>query len=69
MLEESTTPSKLPTILLSILTAPFLLTIVTVESLTNSLIEFGQASEELFRGERLPMLDSEAEDPNNGKGN
>ncbi|ELR97106.1 hypothetical protein GLO73106DRAFT_00009100 [Gloeocapsa sp. PCC 73106] len=69
MLDESKSLSKLPTILLSILSGPFLVTIVTVESLTNSLIEAGKASEELFRGERLPILDPEAKNSNTSSGN
>lgn len=63
MLDESQPQSQLPKVLLSILTGPFLLTIIAAESITNSLIEVGQASEEVFRGERLPILDPEAKDP------
>ena len=59
MLDETKSNNNLPRILLSVLTGPFLLTIITVESLVNSLIEVGQASEEVFRGERLPILEPE----------
>jgi hypothetical protein len=49
--------SPLPASLwLSLATTPFLLGIVAVRSLTQSLIELGQASEEVFRGDRLPIL-------------
>ena len=56
MLNETKSDNNLPKVLLSVLTGPFLLTIITVESLVNSLIEVGQASEEVFRGERLPKM-------------
>jgi len=59
MLDETKSNDNLPRLLLSVLTGPFLLTIITVESLVNSLIEVGQASEEVFRGERLPILEPE----------
>jgi hypothetical protein len=62
MLDESKSNNNLPKVLLSVLTGPFLLTIITVESLVNSLIEVGQASEEVFRGERLPILEPEVKD-------
>lgn len=59
MLDQTKANGNLPSILLSILTGPFLLTIITVDSLTKSLKEVGQASEEVFRGERLPILEPE----------
>jgi len=62
MQEEIQSNSDLPGVLLSILTVPFLLTIILVDNLTNSLIEAGQASEEVFRGERLPILEPEMTD-------
>jgi hypothetical protein len=62
MLDETKSNNNLPKVLLSVLTGPFLLTIITVESLVNSLIEVGQASEEVFRGERLPILEPEVKD-------
>jgi hypothetical protein len=62
MLDQGKSPNKVPTtVLLSVLTAPFLLTVIAIESLSNSLIELGQTSEEVFRGERLPVLDSEVQ--------
>jgi hypothetical protein len=44
------------TIWLSLASAPFLLSYLALESLTGTLIEFGLSSEELFRGNRLPIL-------------
>jgi hypothetical protein len=41
---------------LSFLTTPFLLGLITVETILEGLKEMGQASEELFRGDRLPIL-------------
>ncbi len=41
---------------LSIATSPFLFGLMAWESLTETLIELGQASEEVFRGDRLPVL-------------
>lgn len=43
---------------LSLSTAPFVLTYLGVQSLSHWLIEMGQASEEVFRGDRLPILNS-----------
>ncbi len=51
-------------ILLSLATSPFLLSAIAAQSLVQTLIEVGQASEEVFRGDRLPVLpvpDSEIE--------
>lgn len=45
-----------PEILLSLATGPFLLGLVTVRSCGSLLGELGQATEEVFRGERLPVL-------------
>jgi hypothetical protein len=50
---SSLTPANL---WLSLATAPFLLSLVAFKSLSQSLIEIGEASEEIFRGDRLPML-------------
>ncbi|MGK7873871.1 MAG: hypothetical protein AB4426_11330 [Xenococcaceae cyanobacterium] len=44
------------TILLSLATTPFILGMLAVQSLAQTLIEVGQASEEVFRGDRLPIL-------------
>ncbi|GBF82145.1 hypothetical protein [Aphanothece sacrum] len=43
-------------ICLSLLTVPFLCGLLVVESLRRELLELGQASEEVFRGDRLPIL-------------
>lgn len=45
-----------PSILLSIATSPFLLASIAIQSFNKSMIELGQASEEIFRGDRLPIL-------------
>lgn len=44
------------TICLSLVTAPFILGTIAVSSLLTTLIELGEASEEIFRGDRLPLL-------------
>ncbi|MFM7423515.1 MAG: hypothetical protein ACKO7W_00685 [Elainella sp.] len=50
-------PPKLSTgLLLSFSTAPFLLLLLGGRALSVLLLELGQTSEELFRGERLPVL-------------
>ncbi|HHP7243301.1 MAG TPA: hypothetical protein ACFE0H_01300 [Elainellaceae cyanobacterium] len=43
-------------ILISVATAPLLLGILGGKVLTELLCDFGQASEEIFRGDRLPIL-------------
>lgn len=49
--------SQLPTkILLSLSTAPFLLILLGGKTLTGLMQEMGQATEEIFRGDRLPVL-------------
>jgi hypothetical protein len=49
--------SKLPTeILLSLGTVPVLLVLVGSKALANAIKDMGQASEEIFRGDRLPVL-------------
>lgn len=40
----------------SFATIPMLLGILAARSLTENLSELGRASEEIFRGERLPIL-------------
>lgn len=53
--------SKLPVNLenvLSFVTLPFLLGVMATDSVSESLIHLGQASEEIFRGDRLPLLNS-----------
>lgn len=50
---------KVPTqILLSLSTFPLLLLLVGSKALTKAIEELGQASEEIFRGDRLPILHS-----------
>ena len=41
---------------LSLLTSPFLLALLALQILTKMSIELGQASEEIFRAARLPIL-------------
>jgi hypothetical protein len=48
---------KVPTqLLLSLSTAPLLLLLVSGKALAKAMNELGQASEEIFRGDRLPIL-------------
>ena len=41
---------------LSLLTPPFLLSVITLDLIVQGLKEIGEASEEVFRGDRLPIL-------------
>ncbi len=41
---------------LSLLTPPFLLSVMTLDVIGQGLKEIGEASEEIFRGDRLPIL-------------
>ncbi|PSO48733.1 MAG: hypothetical protein BRC33_08935 [Cyanobacteria bacterium SW_9_44_58] len=43
-------------VVLSVLTVPVLGGLIGARSLQQSLIDLGEASEELFRGDRLPIL-------------
>jgi hypothetical protein len=43
-------------ILISLATAPLLITLVGGKALAEFMKEVGQASEEIFRGDRLPVL-------------
>ncbi len=45
-----------PTIWLSLVTSPFILGFLAVSFLSETLTQLGRASEELFRGTRLPLL-------------
>ncbi|MBC6418223.1 MAG: hypothetical protein GDA44_05235 [Prochloron sp. SP5CPC1] len=45
-------------ICLSIATSPFLFSFIALESLTHTLIKVGHSAEEIFRGDRLPVLPS-----------
>jgi hypothetical protein len=41
---------------LSVATSPFIVSILTLYLLTELMTELGKASEEIFRSERLPIL-------------
>ncbi|HEY9700328.1 MAG TPA: hypothetical protein V6D10_23945 [Trichocoleus sp.] len=61
--------SKIPTnLLLSFSTIPLLAVLIGSKAIGKALIELGQASEEIFRGDRLPVLERE-EDTKQGSGN
>jgi hypothetical protein len=45
-----------PNCWLSLTTIPVILTLNAMESLGHSLIDLGLASEEIFRGSRLPII-------------
>lgn len=45
-----------PEILLSLATGPLLLGIIGSKAISSFLREMGQSSEEMFRGDRLPLL-------------
>ncbi|MEM8674060.1 MAG: hypothetical protein AAGF83_09345 [Cyanobacteria bacterium P01_G01_bin.67] len=49
-------PHLLPFLGLSIATSPFLISILTLCLLADLMTELGKASEEIFRSERLPVL-------------
>ncbi|WAL62275.1 hypothetical protein [Thermocoleostomius sinensis] len=50
-------PVQMPTrILLSLSTAPLLLILISSRTIAHWLQEMGQTSEEIFRGDRLPIL-------------
>jgi|GEM_PF-2927318 len=54
---KSNNPSYLLSFLgLSLATSPFIISILTLYLLVDFMTEFGKASEEIFRSERLPML-------------
>jgi hypothetical protein len=49
--------SSIPSVVwLSVATVPFLTSLVALHSLSKTILEISQASEELFRGDRLPIL-------------
>lgn len=53
-----TQPSELPCqFLLSLATGQVIVTLAVARSLASLLTEVGIASEEMFRGDRLPILD------------
>ena len=45
-----------PTIALSLATVPFLCGLLVAHTIAQGLGELGEASEEIFRGDRLPIL-------------
>ncbi len=45
-----------PTVWLSITTGPMLIALMVAQSFGEGLQELGKASEEVFRGDRLPLL-------------
>jgi hypothetical protein len=51
-------------LLLALATSPFIVALVVIRSLAQTSVEIGQASEEVFRGDRLPILNfPEQEEP------
>lgn len=53
---KTTTSELLPAIFLSLATAPLLVSLGAAQALGKMLTEVGQGSEEMFRGDRLPIL-------------
>ena len=49
-------PQLIPQLFLSLLTVPMMTTKMSGEKLIDMLEQMGKASEEVFRGERLPIL-------------
>lgn len=49
-----------PSVVISLMTGPLLVTLIGARVLSDALTQLGLASEELFRGERLPTLQSVA---------
>ena len=47
-----------PSMVISLMTGPLLITLIGARALSDALTQLGLASEELFRGERLPILQS-----------
>lgn len=43
-------------VILSLITTPFVVGLVIVRAGWSGLVEIGQSSEEIFRGDRLPLL-------------
>jgi hypothetical protein len=52
----SSAPVVSPSLLVSIAATPWLVTIVTLKAASGLLEQLGLASEEIFRGDRLPAL-------------
>lgn len=53
------------TLWLSLATSPFLMACLGLRSVTEWLTEAGKMSEEVFRGDRLPLLNFPESDPKN----
>ena len=47
----------LPGLFLSVTTAPLLLALVGAKAIAEAVQELGELTEEVFRGDRLPLLD------------
>jgi hypothetical protein len=52
----SSIPVVSPALLVSVAAMPWLVTIVTLQAVSGFLEQLGLASEEIFRGDRLPVL-------------
>ena len=52
----SAVPTIAPSLLVSLAATPWLLAIVTAKTASSFLEQLGLASEEIFRGDRLPVL-------------
>ncbi len=52
----SSAPVVSPSLLVSIAATPWLVTIITLNAASGLLEQLGLASEEIFRGDRLPVL-------------
>ncbi|MCY7367441.1 MAG: hypothetical protein LH474_04740 [Chamaesiphon sp.] len=52
----SSAPVVSPSLLVSLAATPWLITIVTLNTANDLLEQLGLASEEIFRGDRLPIL-------------
>jgi hypothetical protein len=52
----SAIPSVSPALLVSLAATPWLIAIVTANTASSWLEQLGLASEEIFRGDRLPVL-------------
>ena len=52
----SSAPIVSPSLLVSLAATPWLIAIVTVNAASGWLEQLGLASEEIFRGDRLPVL-------------
>ena len=57
--------SQQSTVLLSLATTPLLVSVILAKVLQQNLIELGKSTEEVFRGERLPLLDFPEPEPKN----